>query len=456
MIFKRIYVVLFLIILGQFVFLIYFLSPYLNNLAAFEYIRYSATDMEFAARAMIFSYEGDFDKAFANGVRLPLYPLILSIFIDVFDKPFLAIKVFQVFLSVLIIPIAFFILKKLLKNDNHALIGTIPFCLWFPFYYFSPILIVESVSIFFSSLLIFVIIYSTKENIYKISILVGLLLAIMTMFKSNNAVLFLPFVIYTFFLLRYNILQTIKISIVSVLTFIVFIAPWSIYISSYNNAFIPFSVLGPNAIIYGMGQKIPPGNKTLMDKVIKKYDIYNPEISKEVKENVKKVLDTNRYADLMCEMLVLNINPYVHKEHLLSKEYFSLKTEIGGKNIKEGNRRINEIIKNEWSVKGKAYAMLGISKIMHGLGMSFRNIIDFTIFFLFLFTIIGSIFLLYDNNLYQIVFYYYSMIFIYMFQSFLVYGDQKYRVVLIDFIMVLMFSIILVKLYKLVQLRVLK
>jgi len=453
MVINRSFVLLICITSVQFFGLLYFLSPYLNNLPAFEYIRYSATDMEFLARAMIFSYEENFTKAFANGVRLPLYPLILSLFIDYFDKPFLAIKIFQIFLSVLIIPISFFILKKLLKDERIALAGIIPICLWFPFYYFSPMVIVESVSIFFSSLLILIIVFSSKQNIYKTSLSVGLLLAIMTLFKSNNLVLFLPFVVYVFFLVEKNIFLTIKVLFVSLVTFVFFILPWSIYVSTYNNGFIPFSVLGPNAIIYGMGQKVLPGNKTLMDKTIKEYNIYDAKVSSVAKLNVKKVLETNDYADSMAEMLNLNINPYLNRDHDLAKKYFSLKSEIGGKSIINGNRNINKIIKDEWKKKPYEYSMLGLSKVMHGFGMSFRNIVDYTIFSLFIFTLVGSFFLLWVYKYYKLVLFYYSMVFVYIFQAFLVYGDHKYRVVLFDFIMLLMFSIIVIKLYEFYNLK---
>ncbi|WP_455756637.1 hypothetical protein [Sulfurimonas sp.] len=440
---KTAYTILGVLFLSHFLISLFLLKDFVNNFASFQYIGYSATDMEFYSRGMIISYEGNYTKSLGNAVRLPFYPILISFFIDIFDKPVLMIKLFQIFLSSSIVVVSFFTIRNFINDNKFSLFGTIPFFFWIPLYYFSPILIVESISVFFTSLFVLTISYMNKNNYKKVSIAIAFLIAILVLFKSNNAVLFLPFSIYLFFILDKSFTETIKYILVSLIVFIILIMPWSIFVSQHNKTIIPFSVLGPNAMLYGMGQKVEPTANNLINKVIRKYNIYDKEVATSVRKNVNLVLNTNAYADKLSEMIQQNINPYTHRSNKLAKEYFNLDVEVGGKNIVIGNENLKKIIEKEWDNKTNEYILLGFAKVLHGFGMSFRGIVDITIFFTFIISILGI--LKYRLNYTEkYLFFYMSMIFSYAFQAFLVYGDHKYRAVLFDFSMILTISLLLI------------
>jgi len=201
-------------------------------------------------RAVTLAGDGGFSGAFGDGRQMPGYPLFLSWFVGGFAQPFLVARFVQVFLASLIVPLAFLTLCILLKSQGWALLGTTLFALWVPFYYFSPILSSETLSMFFYALLCYQLARSHRTQ-SRMHVLMMVVLAVLVYLESHLALLFIPIAAFV----EYHRGGGGKgVTIVGPLAVLVLLLmPWTIWVSLKNQSFIPLSTSTGYELYLGTG-----------------------------------------------------------------------------------------------------------------------------------------------------------------------------------------------------------
>ena len=194
--------------------------------------------------------EGGFSAAFGDGRRMPGYPVFLSWFIAAFSHPLLVARFVQVFLASLIVPFAFLTLCILFKSQGWALFGSVFFACWVPFYFFTPILSAESLSIFFYALFFYQMVRSQLTQ-SRMHLLMMLVLAVMVYLMPNLALLFIPFAAVT----EYQRGGGGKgVTIMGPLAIvIVLLLPWTIWVSVKNRAWVPLTTTTGYELYFGTG-----------------------------------------------------------------------------------------------------------------------------------------------------------------------------------------------------------
>ena len=201
-------------------------------------------------RAVALAGDGGFSGAFGDGRGMPGYPVFLSWFVGTFSQPLLVARFVQVFLASLIVPFAFLTLCILLKSQGWALLGSVLFTVWVPFYYFSPILSAETLSMFFYALLYYQLARSHQTQ-SRMHLLMMVVLAVLVYLKPNLALLFIPFAA----VMEYRRGGGAKgVTIVGPLVVVVvLLLPWTIWVSLKNQAFIPLTTTSGYQLYLGTG-----------------------------------------------------------------------------------------------------------------------------------------------------------------------------------------------------------
>jgi hypothetical protein len=201
-------------------------------------------------RAVTLAGDGGFTGAFGDGRRMPGYPVYLSWFVGPFPQPLLVARFVQVFLASLIVPFAFLTLCTLLKSQGWALLGSVLFAVWIPFYYFSPILSVETLTLFFYALLCYQLARSHRIQ-SRMHPLMMVVLAVLVYLDWKLALLFVPFAA----VMEYRRGGGGKgVTIVGPLALVVvLLLPWTIWLSVKNRAFIPLTTSSGYELYQGTG-----------------------------------------------------------------------------------------------------------------------------------------------------------------------------------------------------------
>jgi hypothetical protein len=201
-------------------------------------------------RAVTLAGEGGFSGAFADGRMMPGYPLFLSLCVSGFSQPLLVARFVQVFLASLIVPFAFLTLCLLFKSQGWALLGSVAFALWVPFYYFSPILSAETLSMFYYALLCYQLARSHQTQ-SRMHLLMMVVLAVMVYLMPGLVLLFIPFAA----VMEYRRGGGGKgVTVVGPLAVVVvLLLPWTIWVSVKNQAFVPLTTTSGYQLYFGTG-----------------------------------------------------------------------------------------------------------------------------------------------------------------------------------------------------------
>ncbi len=127
--------------------LILVFRPHLDDQAVNAYSPTRGDAFDYIARAERFAGGQPFREVFADRYRMPGYPLYLAMFFALAERPLAAARYAQVVLSSSIIVLAYVVLRAAGLLALPALGRSLLFAVWFPFYYFAPILIPESLSL---------------------------------------------------------------------------------------------------------------------------------------------------------------------------------------------------------------------------------------------------------------------------------------------------------------------
>jgi len=400
-------------------------------------------DFGWISSAYILGYENDLIRSLGDAYRLPSYVIYQSLFVMLFERPIIAIKISQIILSSSFILIAFYISNYLNRSNIASLIASFFIALWFPLHFYSLDLTGVTFSIFIYSLFVWALfkLFDNHRHNHNYShnfslIIIGLLLGVITLSKSNNILIFIPL----FFTLWY-FYGSIKIAIIncikSGLIFLIVVLPWSYFISSHNNTIILTSVLGPQALLSYSGLRKMPMD-TILGKVDIKYKIYSELDYKQFRDDYN--VRPNFCKSKITEYLLNNNNPY--KDH-----QFSISTpecydwNDYSQTIKLSSQNLMDLYYKRWSENTHGFIMYGFAKIAHGFGASLRGISDYLSLLLFGFSLGSSIYL-WKKSLYRsFVVFYWSTLLAFSVNSFILIGYVRYRVIFFDFSAVLLIGL---------------
>jgi len=224
----------------------------LDNPAPDRHAPTSSDAVDFVGRAELLAGDGGFTAALGDAQRMPGYPLFLSWFVGAFDQPWLVTRFVQAFLASLIVPFAFLTLCVLLKSQGWALVGSILFAVWIPFYFFSPSLTAESLSLFFYALFCYQL-ARTLDSRNRMQLLLMAVLAILIYLSPLLAMLFIPLAA----VMEYRKGGGVRgVSILGPLLVVVtLVLPWSIWVSVKNGMLIPLTAKSGYNLYEGTGVK---------------------------------------------------------------------------------------------------------------------------------------------------------------------------------------------------------
>jgi hypothetical protein len=217
----------------------------LDNSVENRYSPTSTDSRDYVRRAEILAGKGTvqgpfgkaFEEALGDAYRMPAYPLFLSAFYPVFKAPLQAARYAQILLSALVILLAWLTLRNLMGDTAGALGGAALIAAWLPLYYFSPILIAESCSLFvFAALLYAMSRPVPAKHAAPLSwMALPLLFATWVYLKPNHILLLAPLAAFVWMRERrggtHSSSRGLVRAILCILVVLAVLAPWSVFIS---------------------------------------------------------------------------------------------------------------------------------------------------------------------------------------------------------------------------------
>jgi 4-amino-4-deoxy-L-arabinose transferase-like glycosyltransferase len=417
--------------------ILYFSKDFLNSDINFTYfLNLAQTDFSWVTPAYILGNENDFIRSLGDAYRLPAYVIFQGFFFKFFENPVFSIKIVQIILSSLLIPISFSISRHLSRSDNISLLVSVIVALWLPLHVYSLNLTGETFSIFLNAIFLLLMVKYFRNREDRYLYFIGLVLGLMTLTKSNNILILISLFIVLLYLhknLKKSLISTIK----TLFTVLLVIAPWSYFISTHNNTIILTSVLGPQALVRYNGLRDQPKD-TILGKTIEKYNLHN-KVDSEKFNSVYKIRP-NRCKVIVTQSLLNNKKDY-RKTYLRGVECYDWTdySEL----INSSRKGVMEVYYKQWSERTLGSAMYGVAKIVHAFGASFRGLKDYMSLFLFAVSFISA-FLLWKKNLYRdFVMLYWASLATFSINAFLLMGFVRYRVVFFDLIAVITIGLML-------------
>lgn len=377
--FKHYLLILFFAVILHFVVQSIYFSKYLDNQVLNNFAPLSVDANGYVEKAANF-LKADFKTAFSNLYRMPGYPLFLAIFMFLFPvKSLVAARYVQVLLSSLMLIPAFLIIYRLTGSEKKAILGILPFALWPPFYYFSPILLAETTSMFVLSLLFLTFSFLNKENSIIVALISATLLAISVYLKPNHLILLVLFFVFYFVSLgkELRLRLLIKNYIVFLITLGMLIVPWTIFATVTSNSFTVLSNIKSFVMYVGTGADQRANNDFIHEKISRYYGL-------------DKVKDPEQSA-------------------------------------------FNVFAKRPFQVI--AY---DIGKVLHNFGFSLARTRDFVLAFYTIIAIAASIFLWRRNKYRNWCILFWTITSIAVLQTFFFLAEQRFKVVLFDWLGMLM------------------
>lgn len=378
---------------------LHYFSPYLDNQIINGYQPGANDAIGYAALAQHWNDTGSFSDTFKDGVRLPGYPSVIALFIKFFDSPFFMLRVFQIMLLATSALLTGYILKRLKATNVVCVLGALLVSSWPAFYYFSPILYAEGISIVLSLVLFACLVKVGESNApwYNLVIL-GFALAGLIYLKPNHLFFVIPMVFYLIY--KNNLNQALfKVGIPIIISFTLMI-PWMFYLSSNQGKFIPLSLTNGINFLEGTGDYGRVMNDSLPGKYSNTNELYKDCL------NWHCIDYDNRYSR-------------VESEKIRNK----------GLSI--------------WLDRPLQTAKYGFMKVLHSHGFSFRHIGDHAEVMLLILSVISAIYLW--RNAYQkrLIIYYMAILGAAALQSFIFLPDQRFKVVMFDFPALLLVALFL-------------
>jgi 4-amino-4-deoxy-L-arabinose transferase-like glycosyltransferase len=304
----------------------------------------SSTDTrEYVGRAEVFAngiragegFPKAFSQAFRDGYRTPGYPVFLAVFPPLFDKPLQAARCAQILLSGAIVVLAFLTFRNLLRSKQKAFLGAVLVGVWPPLYYFSPILIAESCSLFVLAALLWVLSRRPEKTPRFLSwIAASPLFAILVYLKPNHFLLLLPVAVFLWICATGTEKPTRIQSLSFVALSIALLAPWSLFLSLNNGRPVFLSTASGVNLYLGTGVVQDPGDSNTLPS--------------------RFAARTGMASDSgdATAALTQNASP------------------------QEASQIYAREARSVWSQHPVRTSLYGVAKILHGFGFSFRGLRD--------------------------------------------------------------------------------
>lgn len=232
---------------------------------------------QYAGRAEILAKGGSFADAFGDGYRLPAYPFFLSLFYRFSPAPLISARKAQILLSGLVIALFYLTLRLLPLPPWTSLCGAAVAAIWVPFYYFTPIIMAETVSLLVYALLCLALAGNERRPGASLVLVIASLI-ILVYLKPNHLVLLLPtLALLAYIHRRKNLAYRLRYGSLIVCAVLLAISPWSIWLSLTNGTFIPLATT--QGINLYMGAGLAPPDETqdgsLPEKVAQRFRLYD-------------------------------------------------------------------------------------------------------------------------------------------------------------------------------------
>lgn len=219
-----------------------------------DYLKPYTDGEDYMGRAYKLARGEGFAAALSNGVRMPGYPVFLSPFAALLERPARAVRIVQVVLSSAVILLAWLLLSSLMRSRGKALWCAAVFALWIPFYYFSPVLYAETASIFLVGLFCYSLARFDPERPMRTSLPPAIITAALVYLKPNH-ILLVPvlFLFLVYVSRRKGIPHGAKLMLIPVVVVILLLAPWSVFVSRCQHSFVPLTTHGGWNLYLGSG-----------------------------------------------------------------------------------------------------------------------------------------------------------------------------------------------------------
>jgi 4-amino-4-deoxy-L-arabinose transferase-like glycosyltransferase len=194
-----------------------------------------------------------FRAMFQDGTRTPGYPLYIAFFYWLTDSPLRWVRISQVILSVLIIPLAYVAVVRLTWSARAGLGAAALVTMWPPLFHFGPNLGAESGSIILAGLLVVVLTAPAQPASLRHLVALALLVVTLIYYKPNHIFFIIPVIVY----LAHCTAWTRRALVRDVPVFLGVlgsaIAPWSAFISIQQSKFVPLSTFQGSNLYLGAG-----------------------------------------------------------------------------------------------------------------------------------------------------------------------------------------------------------
>ena len=235
-----------------------------SNTALNQCLPSAVDSFDYEKRARVF-LEFGFRAAFGDAFRVPGYPLLISFFIAHFGQvAFSALRIFQIILTSVTVLLVYRTLNDTF-NKSTSFFASLIFLLM-PSWYFSPLILAESLSYFLFVLLIIVSIKVINRRRLEIKelLIFTLLISLATYLKPNHILWVIPILFLVLALSKARLLATF--ALLALLG--ICLSPWLIFVNrDTSSPFILTSASGGNFYV-GTGMQLNYDNGPLAKAAI--------------------------------------------------------------------------------------------------------------------------------------------------------------------------------------------
>jgi hypothetical protein len=366
--------------------LILVFRPHLDDQAVNAYSPTRGDAFDYIARAERFASGQPFREVFADRYRMPGYPLFLAMFFALAERPLAAARYAQVVLSSSIIVLAYGVLRAAGLLALPALGRSLLFAVWFPFYYFAPILIPESLSLVLSAALLLVLARAAGRVSLAVAAVAALLVGLLVYLKPNHLLFLLP-------VLAFYGTQGLpwrsgsRMGAATIVITLAVLAPWLGLAAGGTGSLTGLTTAQGKNLYLGTGIATPPTGNTLPDRVAVLTKLYDP--------NAPQVMPGEASSELSS----------IHQARAV----------------------------RTWRERPGPTILYGLAKIAHAFGFSLRGARDGLNAIFFLASLIACGALLRRRTHLPFASYYLAALLVVAVQAFFFLPNQRFKVVLVDF-----------------------
>jgi hypothetical protein len=234
------------------------LHNFFDNSVISSFLPTASDSQGYVRRAEILISQG-FNEAFKDCYRMPGYSMLLALSMKIFpNEPFLAMRIFQAILSSLSLVVIYRTLRVGIGQISSLITSLV--LIIFPIWYFIPILIAESVSIFLCVLVTSIIIRTEGGFETRRIVCLAFLVATAIYLKPNN--LFLGIAVAITISMSFEKRKTLSIGKFT-FTLLSLLLPWILFVSKWQPGFVGLTTNAGGNMYFGTGMVLDYDNSSL-------------------------------------------------------------------------------------------------------------------------------------------------------------------------------------------------